>query len=77
MPEVKTRLTMPNGAKPNGFEVRSDGSVLIMCDDGVVRRVHPAVVAAFADGRITPGVWSVASHYMQNPGLKIILPPPS
>jgi len=74
--EITPKLWLPNGGKQLGFELKSDGTVLVMCADNVVRQLHPAVVAALGDGRIAPGVWQLACQAMQNPRAPgIILPP--
>jgi len=74
--EINPRLILPNGSRQKGFDLRSDGTVLLLCADGVLRQIHPAVVAAFGDGRIAPGVWQLACHRMANPAAPgLILPP--
>jgi hypothetical protein len=74
--EINPAIGMPNGTQQKGFEVLSDGRVYVVCADGVLRQVHPAVVAAFGSGRIAPGVWQVACYRMANPSATgIILPP--
>jgi hypothetical protein len=75
--EINPRLLLPNGDRQLGFDLLSDGTVMLMCADGVLRRVHPAVVAALGDGRIAPGVWQLACHRMQNPAAPGIILPPS
>jgi hypothetical protein len=74
--DINPRLLLPNGDRRVGFDLKGNGDLFLLCADGVLRQVHPQVVAAFGDGRIAPGVWQVACHRMANPAAPgIILPP--
>lgn len=73
--EITPALTMPNGLKAPAFELKNDGSVYLMCDDNVIRRVHPKVVHALGTGAIAPGVWTLACQYMQNPAAAALVRP--
>lgn len=67
-------LPMPNGRTESGLMIKKDGALLVLCEDGQMRVVHPAVVEALASGKIAPGVWAVSAQMRTARETGLLLP---